>query len=75
MNNTIPPYENLANAIVLLAVKDYRKALSRCRRHPEKDSYKQDKKSIERFFRSSWFSVLTNINPEMLIRKLNAEVA
>ena len=69
------PYENLANAIVLLAVKDYRKALSRCNRHPEKDSFRQDKKSIERFFRSGWFGVLTGLDPEVLIRRLCQEVA
>jgi hypothetical protein len=33
------------------------------------------KQEVERFFRSDWFEVLTNIDPEMLIRKLNAEVA
>lgn len=58
--------EALANAIILQSVKDYRKALKRddCERQKE----------IERFFRSEWFSVLTKIDPEMLIRKLRAEV-
>ncbi len=69
------PYENLTNAIILQAVKDYRKALSRCCKHPEKDSYHSDKANLEQFFRSSWFSFLTDIDPEMLIRKLGEEVA
>ena len=69
------PYKDLANAIVLLAVKDYRRALHRCKRHPEKDSYRQDKKPIERFFRSDWFAVLTGLDPEVLIRRLRQEVA
>lgn len=56
------PYENLANAIVLQAVKDYRL-------HDDE----QELASIERFFRSGWFSVLTNIDPEMLIAKLRKE--
>ena len=56
------PYENLANAIVLQAVKDYRL-------HDDE----QELDSIERFFRSGWFSVLTSINPEMLISKLRKE--
>ena len=59
MNN---PYENLANAIVLQAVKDYRL-------HDDE----QELASIERFFRSGWFGVLTSINPEMLITKLRKE--
>ena len=69
------PFENLANAIILQAVKDYRKALARCVRHPEKESYHTEKDTLERFFRSGWFSFLTDINPEMLIRKLGEEVA
>jgi len=56
------PYEELANAIVLQAVKDYRL-------HDDE----QELDSIERFFRSGWFSVLTSINPEMLISKLRKE--
>ena len=56
------PYEELANAIVLQAVKDYRL-------HDDEQALA----SIERFFRSGWFGVLTSINPEMLISKLRKE--
>lgn len=59
-------YEKLAEAIILQAVKDYRKAL----KHDERGR----KREIERFFRSEYFTVLTNISGEMLIRKLRAEV-
>jgi len=69
------PYENLANAIILSAVEDYRKILQRRSLHPEKEVYLQDKASLERFFRSDWFGVLTSIDPELLIRKLREEVA
>lgn len=75
MNSTVSPYENLANAIILSAVTDYREALARCRLHPTKESYQQDCDDIERFFRSSWFGVLTKLDPEVLIRKLHKEVA
>ena len=56
------PYENLANAIVLQAVKDYRL-------HDDENELA----SIERFFRSGWFNTLTSIDPEMLIAKLRKE--
>lgn len=59
-------YEKLAEAIILQAVKDYRKAL----KHDERGR----KREIERFFRTEYFTVLTNISGEMLIRKLRAEV-
>lgn len=71
----ITNYENLANAIILQAVKDYREALKRNSRHSDRDVYRQDKEAIERFFRSSWFGVLTRLDPELLIKKLKAEVA
>ena len=58
------PYEELANAIVLQAVKDYRL-----------NDDERELASIERFFRSGWFSTLTSINPEMLISKLRKEKA
>ena len=69
------PYENLANAIILSAVEDYRKVLKRWSRYPGKEGYLQDKASLERFFRSDWFGVLTSVDPELLIRKLCEEVA
>ena len=56
------PYVELANAIVLQAVKDYRL-----------NDDERELASIERFFRSGWFSTLTSINPEMLISKLRKE--
>lgn len=59
-------YKELAEAIILQAVKDYRKAL----KHDERGR----KREIERFFKSEYFTVLTNISGEMLIRKLRAEV-
>ena len=55
-------YENLANAIVLLAVKDYRDS-----KHPA------TRASIERFFRSQWFQVLTSLDGEKLIADLRRE--
>jgi len=56
------PYENLANAIVLQAVKDYRLT-----------DDKAEIEELERFFRSGWFGVLTKVDPEYLIDKLRKE--
>ena len=67
-------FERLANAIVLQAVKDYRKALKRVARHPKVRDGLAAKNECERFFRSGWFSVLTGIDSEMLMRKLQMEV-
>ncbi|QKN23202.1 hypothetical protein [Caproicibacterium lactatifermentans] len=69
----ITNYENLANAIILHAVKDYRTALKCLKANPRNKSALADKGEIERFFRSSWFSVLTSVDGEMLIRSLQKE--
>jgi hypothetical protein len=69
------PYEELANAIVLQAVKDYREALKMLVQHSYNKKARGVREDVERFFRSEWFSTLTEIDPEMLIEKLNAEVA
>lgn len=57
--------ENLCNAIVLSAVKDYRTALA-------KKNY-DEIASIERFFRSEWYKQLTKIDGEFLIEKIREE--
>lgn len=70
----ITNYENLANAIILQAVKDYRMALKCLKANPKNRATLADKDEIERFFRSGWFSVLTSVDGEMLIRSLAMEV-
>ncbi|MCW6662753.1 hypothetical protein NHG23_02485 [Aerococcaceae bacterium NML190073] len=67
------PYQNLANEIVLSAVKDYRRVLKKLKHYPKNEDALQEKASCERFFRSSWFGMLTSIGPEMLIKKLQQE--
>lgn len=63
--------ENLANAIILQAVKDYRKALK---------GFSLNGKSsaaviadCERFFRSEWFKELTDVDGEYLIINIRKE--
>jgi hypothetical protein len=69
------PYENLANAIVLQAVKDYRETLKMLAQHPYNKKALSIREEVEGFFRSGWFSALTELDPEMLIENLKAEVA
>ena len=71
MNN---PYERLANAIILQAAKDYRLALKILNKHPQSSKALYIKKEVEQFFHSNWYSLLTTIDPEMIIHKLNQEV-
>jgi hypothetical protein len=68
-------YRELANAIVLQAVRDYRDALKRLERSPYSRTLLRDKREVERFFRSDWFATLTEIDPVMLMERLKSEVA
>ena len=65
------PYQNLANAIVLSAVKDYRDALKRLKKKPNNKLAADERDDIERLFRSGYFAILTEIDPEYLIDRLN----
>ena len=73
------PYQALANAIVELAVKDYKKALKRHYRFPDSEDYVAEVKSLERFFRSGWYGMLTNLDGEYIMagvrRMVRKEVA
>ena len=55
-------WKELANAIVLQAVVDYRMSED-----------PRDLKVLERFFRSEWFALLTGLDPEYLITELRKE--
>lgn len=68
------PYEELSNAIVLQAVKDYRGALGILRFNPNDKDANISKEEIERFFHSGWFGFITNIDPETLVSRLRKEV-
>ena len=68
------PYQALANAIVELAVKDYKKALKQHFRFPDCKDYADEVATLERFFRSGWFGMLTNLDGEYLMREIRCMV-
>ena len=67
-------YQALASAIVELAVKDYKTALKYHFRHPDKQEYENDVASLERFFRSGWYGMLTDLDGEYLMNGVRAMV-
>lgn len=68
------PYERLANAIILQAVTDYRAALKRIKWKPEDRETIDEAMRVESFFHSGWYSQLTAVDGEYLIRRLQDEV-
>jgi len=63
-------YENLANAVILQAVSDYRNALRRFRHTGKENSAMEE---LESFFLSSWYECLTNLDGKYLVKKLREE--
>ena len=67
-------YERLANAVVILAAKDYRAALKKLKKNPYNRDAMDTAMQCERFFDSQWFSVLTEVDGTWLKEKLRREV-
>ena len=80
------PYQILASAVIIQAVKDYRKALRFVKHHPQPPELDHDpqqharrdqvikneneRDAIAHFFRSGWFAMLSNLDGELLLKKL-----
>ncbi len=69
----IDPHEKLANAIIMQAVKDYRTARKKLKKRPTNKDVELMVIDTEKFFRSDWFTALTNVDGEVILRKLQEE--
>ena len=68
-------WEDLANAVILQAVEDYREARGQVRACPDQKAARRILRETKRFFRSRWFAQLTDISGEQLMEKLKEEAA
>ena len=59
-------YEDLANAIVAQACYDYKHCGTGAKARMEKEE-------LEKFFHSKYFGILTSINPQWLLQKLDKQ--
>ncbi len=71
----LSPYEALGNAVVLQAVKDYREAVHKLSRGKKNTIAESTKKECERFFKSPYFNVFTQLDGKALLSQLEKEVA
>ena len=63
-------YENLANAIIVSAVEDYKSALVKLKRHPDNKRALDEIRNLEKFFYSEWYELLTDLDASYLLRKV-----
>lgn len=67
-------YENLANAIVLQAFKDYKRTLWKLSQDPYDFVAAGNKKKLEHFFDSNWYRLLTDVNADILVGEAKRQV-
>ena len=72
-STAVNPAEVLYNAIILQAVKDFRMARKRLKRNADDKAACAAVREISRFFRSRYFSVLTQVDGPTLLRRLSEE--
>jgi len=65
-------YQNLANAIIMQAVHDYRRAVQQLIRKPYSATALYDKQEVEAFFQGDWFRVLSDLDGQELLQRLEA---
>lgn len=68
------PYENLANAVIIQAVKDYRGQYRALLRHSRNQEAGRQIRDLRKFFHSDWFGVLTDLDPDDLIARLDRDI-
>lgn len=66
-------HENLANAIILLAVSDYRAAKKRLRGFPTSRDALAICREVRRFFLLAYFGNLTKLDGRLLLEQLDEE--
>ena len=64
----------LADAIILQATEDYRRLPQRIAKHPDELDNVSEMRRIERFLRSDWFGVLSDLDGRRLLRDLKADL-
>ena len=67
-------YENLANAVVSQAAKDYRYILRKLKKKPKDSMTELEKSALEKFFLSDDYRRFTTLDGKTLIRRLREEV-
>lgn len=70
----IEPYKELANAIILQAVEDYRKWTKEYSGSREDRKLRKSLAELKEFFRSEWFAILTDLDGEQLLARLKSEL-
>ena len=67
-------YQALANAIIVQAVKDFKPAYRRLKRHPNDKLAQDTVREITKFFCSQYFEALSNLDGPALLNRIMREM-
>ena len=66
-------FQELGNAIIEQAAKDYRAAQKKLKKNPYSVTARQTVREVVVFFHSDWFKMLTTVNGPMILKMLKEE--
>ena len=67
-------YQDLANAVVTQAAKDYKYYHKRIEKNPADDYAKHEVRELEAFFSSKWIKRLINIDGAEILARIKGEL-
>ena len=67
-------WEDLANAIIISAVKEYKRTYKQLLRNPKSKPAQTSLEKLERFFYGRWYAQLTDLDPHYLLERLKEAV-
>ena len=67
-------WQDLANAVILQAIEDYRLVCGKLRFRPGLTESALEKRELEAFFLSRWFRTLTTLDGQELLASLRREM-
>lgn len=67
-------YQQLANSIILQAVKDFRAVYRRIKKFPDHKAPQEEVRDITKFFCSQYFASLTTLDGPVLLQKIIEEL-
>ena len=67
-------YQDLANAVVTRAAKDYKYYHKRIEKNPKDDYAKHEVRELEAFFSSKWMKRIINIDGAEILARIKGEL-
>jgi len=68
------PWQSLANAIIVQACEDYRTVCEMVKLKPRSKQWREERRKLLEFFKSEYCSLLSKVDVDMLIEKINKDM-